>query len=208
MAQSTFNVLNGSGVISKGSQSTWTDARDAASGTIDSSDNVASGYSTLRNPVYDNGRFFMGFDTASLPDDAVISDAKIRVYIVSRSGSDAETLNVVSMTSGDPTSLVTTDYVNVGATSFGTLSFGSAATSAYNDIELNASGIAAISLISTTKFAFRTTRDINNTTPNVDQSSGNSLNIDHSTGSGATFVMELVVTYKVPSAGAFLLNFI
>ena len=198
MAQTTFNVLDGSGLIEKTGQGTWAGARDAASGTISTADNVASGYSTFRNPVYDNGRFFMGFNTAALTTAATITAAKIRVYIVSRAGTDAETLNVVSMTSGNPESLVGTDYVNFGTTSFSSLAFGSASTSAYNELTLDANGIANINKTGVSKFCFRTTRDIDNTAPTVDQPSGNSLNIDHSSASGATNILELVVTYTLP----------
>jgi hypothetical protein len=199
MSTLTANVLNGSGLIAKIGQASWSAARDAASGTIDSTDNVAAGYSTYRNPIYDNSRFFMGFDTSSIPNNATIQSAKIKVYVVSRSGTDPETLNVVAMSSGNPESLATTDYVNAGSTIFGSLAYADASTSAYNEITLNASGIAAISLTGITKLAFRTTRDINNTTPTVDQAGGNSLNIDHSTGSGAANVLQLVVEYTAPT---------
>lgn len=205
---STFNVLDGSGLITKDGQGTWAGARDAASGTVSTGDNSPAGYSTFRSPVYDCSRFFMGFDTSSIPENATITAAKIKVYVVSRTGTDAETLNVVSMTAGDPTSLVGGDFVNFGTTSFGTLAYGSATTSAYNDISFNASGIAAISTTGTTKLCFRTTRDINNTAPTVDQPGGNFLAIDHSSASGAANLLKLEVTYTVPdNGGSFLLNF-
>jgi hypothetical protein len=199
MAVTVFTVSTGTGIITKDGQATWAGARDSATGTITvPTVATASAYSTYRNPVYDNGRSFFGFNTSALTSYATIVSATFDIYVTARSGTDAETLNVVQMTSGDPTSLVVGDYINAGATSAGSLAFGSASTSAYNNITLDATGLSWISKTGVTNLALRTSRDINNSAPTVDQPSGNNLTMGYA--GGYANPATLTVTYTLPSS--------
>lgn len=154
-------------------------------------------------------RSFFLFDTSSLGASAIISGATFSTY-----GSAS---NTKSNQLGDPdyclgsaspasdSTLVAADYQTRGTTRFGAISYASFTASQYNDITLNASGLANISKTGISKFSGQLSWDIDNSF--VGSWAGNA-----SSGFRATFAdtsgtnqdPKLVVTFS--SGGAFLLN--
>jgi hypothetical protein len=150
-------------------------------------------YSTLR-------RAFILFDTSSLTSAAIISGAVLSVYGggLKTTGLGTPDLHVGSSTPASNTALVSADYSQRGTTSFGSISNASFSTSAYNDITLNASGIAAINKTGVSKFSLQLSWDINNSfTGSWASSAESEFSIVMSdTGSNKP---KLVITYTLPT---------
>lgn len=113
-------------------------------------------------------RSFTLFDTSAIPDTDTISSATLSVYgVTKRNSSGSPDLHVSASNPASNTAIATGDYDAISDTSFGSLSYASFTNSAYNDITLNSSGEAAISKTGVTKFALRTSWDINNDTTGI-----------------------------------------
>lgn len=161
-------------VRTNSSDDTWTNQRDdtGTSGEASDTANVnALGvvHGTSTNYHYFT-RGFVLFDTSSLPDGDAISAATLSIY-----GFDSQTtisggeLGIVSSSPASNTAIVPGDfyrYTHFGSTEFGTrIAAGSWITGAYNDITLNASGLANISKTGVSKFGFRTGFDLDDSAP-------------------------------------------
>lgn len=165
-------------------QAVWANARNGVGATAFGLAQCETSFTAGEYRV-DHG--FIHCDSSSLPDLATISSAFVRVNGSLGANPDTLTLHVVSSTAANtPTAA---DWANIGATSFGSVAFASFATG-NNDISLDASGIANISLTGYSKFGLRTDRDINNSAP----AGTNYVNITQSN-------CLLSVTYEVPSDG-------
>lgn len=100
------------------------------------------------------------FDTSALTADATVSAETLSIYLFAlTTGLGTTSLQVVASTPASDTDLVAADYAELGTTSFASLAFGSVADAAYNDLTLNASGLAAISKTGITKYGTRTEWD-------------------------------------------------
>lgn len=110
------------------------------------------------------------FNTADIGSGSTISAATFEVYFNSPITAPSDTTNlrdlhIVSSTVSTNTTLASTDFAQVGGTSFGSIAYGSLATLAYNLITLDASGQANISKTGVSRFALRTYADLTNTAP-------------------------------------------
>lgn len=111
-------------------------------------------------------RMFLPFDTSAIPADAVSIDAVVlRVYPSAVGSGGGGTVNVVASTQASSTTVATSDWSNVGATSFAAVNFSAFSTGAYNDITLDANGRAAVVKAGTTKLALRASHDLSGTAP-------------------------------------------
>lgn len=102
------------------------------------------------------------FDASGLPDAAVVSSATLSLYGVSKSDEFPITpnINIYASTPASPTALVDADYGRTGGANPTPFSdtpktYADWSTGAYNDFDLNASGIAAISTTTVSKFSAR-----------------------------------------------------
>lgn len=136
----------------------------AGAGTgIDSSSNVLyieiDGSSTS-NQYAQLWRSIMTFNTASLTSGAVITGAKLKIYIVNNAdGFGSLTFNVVGATPSANNNIVAADFSQLGTTKFSADTSITQSTSAYLEITLNASGIAYINKIGVTGLGVRLTCD-------------------------------------------------
>ena len=163
------NTFDGGGQTA--ASATYAGARGAA---------TAAGNATATNDQVCGNRLVAGnyyvsftehlYDTSSLTASATISSANEQLFgtNLAFTNTDSDSVVLVSSNPASNTNYTDSDFPNRGATSFGSLAFASWSQTGYNTITLNASGIAAISLTSITKFAHRTLNDLNNTTPTGD----------------------------------------
>lgn len=122
----------------------------------------------LSNSTYYIQRGFLYFDSIDLPNDAVITAARIRLESAARAQADAghSDLHIVQGIQNDP--LVVSDY---GAHLSQTTSGGSVAYAdipsplAFYWLALNATGLTWINLTGVTLFCLRLSGDIDNLTP-------------------------------------------
>jgi len=149
---------------------TWAAARDGAGNAAYPSvtAGVFSGSVKWSASNWEVDKGFTLFDTSSIPDGDTISSATMSYYqhtAGNNVNTDGDTAHVVSAAPASNTNLVAGDFTTAGSASYGSLAFASWTNDAYNDISLNASGIAAISKTGVTKFALRSQRDIDNSAP-------------------------------------------
>lgn len=205
----TVNIYpySGDGDIAH-SNSRWSRVWSASSGTTatyntsNATVGVGLGFSIRRG--------FIPFDTSSLPDDATITLAKLKLYVNSKLNSDndgTDWLSISQATQTSTSSLNTSDYNDVG--DIGNITQGvdpaerkditNIATGAYLNFELNAAGKSWINLVGPTKFAILEGHDLTNSPYNGSGSSWNSVNFNTSEAPGTTTDPILEVTYTVPS---------
>ena len=182
---------------------TYSTVRSAGTGTsTDYTDTriwVRTGFSASVYYVY---RGFILFDTSSITSGATIS-AAVQSFVVGV-GDHQETngghaaVHIVSSTPASNTALATSDFGNVGSTSFASIADASivANNSTYNDLTLDANGRANVSKTGISKFAYRVSGDLNNNTP----TGTNGGEIRSSNNSGTSTDPKLVVTYTTSTA--------
>jgi hypothetical protein len=113
--------------------------------------------------IFRGGLFF---NTASLPDGAVITSASLRLWGVSNySTTDFNLIIVRGADLNDPP--VAADYGDLldETVSRGSKSTSGWVTGGWNSISLNSTGLSEISKTGTTKFGLRSSRDIGSSTP-------------------------------------------
>ena len=155
-ATESFSTLRGGNGTSN---DTATDPQTFAN-IIDDPDNVH--FSEIRR-----GNFV--FNTASLADTDVVSSATLSLRGTAKKDNLSITpdLDIVQAVTASNSAGTNTDYQNMLATVFGSVTYSGYSTSGYNDIVLNASGIANVSVTSVSKFGARTSNDVTNTAPAV-----------------------------------------
>jgi RHS repeat-associated protein len=208
----TFYPQAGDGSIFK-TGTTWADAHDATTGTTVSAtattlyvDTAKESSTTLRV-----SRGFIPFNTASLPDNATITDAKLKVYVSSKTDNDNDGddfVTVVQSTQPSTTTLTTADYDLAGAVHSPVEGIATTerkditnvTTGAYLTFTLNATGQSWISKTSNTKLALREGHDVKDTAFAGTTGQYNRLAIRASEYSGTSSDPKLEVTYTIPGA--------
>lgn len=125
-------------------------------------------YQGTTSPNYSRcGRAIFLFDTSSITDGDDIDGASFGVNITLKADSNSEVdMVVVGTTPASNTALVAGDYNQFGSTAFSSsLGYSSVATASYHYLDLNASGLAAISDTGITKLGVRCSDDLNDTAP-------------------------------------------
>ncbi len=165
---STFPATSGDGYVRNTGTSSWATLRSAGSGTAafpsGSGVNVyADSLSDFTNRYIDRG--FIAFDTSSIGSGTTISSASLWIYVLSHAADAGGSFAIVSGTQASTSTLATSDFSAVGSTEFCTrVGFG-LTDNAWKEVVLNASGIAAINKTGTTKFALRSSFDLDNSEP-------------------------------------------
>jgi len=98
------------------------------------------------------------FNTAGLPDDAVLTSAVLSFYITHKgdNGSFTPDLCLYSVATASDTDFVPADYGTFGTTEFSDkLTYASMTLNAWNNFTLNAAGLASISKTGVSKFGVR-----------------------------------------------------
>jgi hypothetical protein len=142
------------------------------------------------------------FDTSALTSSATISAATFRLYCTALTDtlSIANDLCVVASTVTSDNTLANSDYQSIGSTEFASrFAWASWSTSAYNDLALNATGIAAVSLTGVTKIATRADDDLDNTEPSVSFVDGNKNEPTVQAADNGSNEPQLDITYTLPS---------
>lgn len=160
--------------------------------------------SSTSNQYADITRSIYLFDTSTLADTANITAAVFSLYregstdTLTGGSSANSTWELVASTPASNTALVAADFSQVGSTSFGSSAIHADLTnSVYNNITLNASGLAAISKTGVSKFAIRFKWDLDNTTTGITWASGGEIRsiVSNADTSGTSQDPKLVVTY-------------
>ncbi len=122
---------------------------------------------TVLDRWFNMSRGIMLFDTSSIPAGAAIISARLRLYVETKADTNfSQSVNVVASTPASNTALVNADYGQLAATAFITAAtIASLTTSAYNNLTLNATGLAAITRAGITKLGLRLSSDFNNVEP-------------------------------------------
>lgn len=157
-----FSNANGDGEVWV-SGASWSAAHDATSGTAEVNTTPSAVYS---EPGTFMGRIFLPFDTSSLPDNATITSATLRVFVTVVNDNDNDGndfIRVVESTQASNTLLAGGDFDAVGTTALATdIDIGTISTDAFLDFTLNSTGIALISTSGFTKLALREGHDVLN----------------------------------------------
>jgi hypothetical protein len=185
--------------------SAWATLRDATDGGyVDISDYPVKCYMSATTNKWDEiKRTFLLFDTSALTASATISAATISLKGDGSTTYDQEgtaQLGIVATTPASNTSATTADYDQFGTTELATrVDFGSWSTSAYNDLPLNATGIAAISKTGVSKFGARISWDTDNAEPTWNATKKiNTLSWVRPSATSSTDP-KLVITYTLPA---------
>lgn len=161
---SRYGVDEAIGTIRAGAGNSHNDSGGAGTGM------VSLGASSTLNQWAAMDRGFFLFDTSALTAAATISAAVLSFIAntkddsLSGESSANSAVVLVASTPASNTDLVDADFSQVGTTEFGrTGNQSTISTVAYNDITMNASGIAAVSKTGVSKFALRYGWDFDNT---------------------------------------------
>jgi len=206
MSQQIFYPCVDGFVTDSTSNQTWA-AKRAAGGT-GSNDSGTSGslcyigaslIYDLWNSIH---RALLVFDTSALPDNAVISDAYIRVFIYGKNLtlSISPSVGVYSSNPASPTAIVPGDFDSVGGTLFSnSITYANIQVGAYNQFNLNSSGRAAISKTGYSKFSFREVVYDGGGSPPTWTSEQYLSVFYRPTEYGASYKPQLVVIYTAPA---------
>ncbi len=157
--------------------------------------------STTSNQFSENIRAIWTVDTSSIGDADVISSATFSLYGIAKSnGLGSPDLHIAGATPASDNNLVTGDYGQVQTTSYGSVTYAGYSTTGYNDITLNATGIAAVSKTGVTKFSGQTSWDLNNSfTGSWSSSAASYFQCRFADQTGTTNDPKLVVIYSTPA---------
>lgn len=148
----TFSVIrNGAGTVIDDTASTAVTGFLRAAAT-------ASQYATLERGIF-------VFDTSAIPDADSVSSVTLSLYGFNKSdGLGTPNLVVVSATTASNTALVASDFAiaGFGVTSYSSITYATFSITAYNNLGLNAAGLANISRTSVSKFGTMLSWDFDN----------------------------------------------
>lgn len=150
-------------------------------------------------------RLIACFDTSSITSTPTISSATLSLFEPNSGNTQMqigdENIVVCAGVPASTTALANADYQNA----FGTVDWGHITTpvtkNAYNDIPLNATGIANISKTAITKLGVRFNQDITGTPLTWISNKFNAMQVSLSNTSGTSQDEKLTVNYSVPGMG-------
>jgi hypothetical protein len=191
-------------------QAQWNIAHAAAIADVSSTDAIRSsfvGSGCQGNKAVSIGRGFFSFDTSSLPDNAVITSARLKLHITGKANNKNDGTDFVAVVQGrqaSPLSLSNTDYVNAGdnilnpTEGSNRVDITSIVINAFTSWDLNAAGLSWISTTGYSNFALREGHDILNFWAAFKNGQGNSLSVAMSEQAGTALDPVLEITYIVP----------
>lgn len=145
------------------SGASWSAAHDATSGTAEVNTTPSAVYS---EPGTFMGRVFLPFDTSTIPDNATITSATLRVYVTVVNDNDNDGndfIRLVESTQASETLIAGADFDAVGTTALATdIDIGTVSTNTFLDFTLNSTGLALINTSGFTKLALREGHDVLN----------------------------------------------
>ena len=167
-------------------------------GTVHNTENYLDVGQQKLGTIYNIKRAFLFFDTSSIPSNAIISSATIKLYGKEDHSSTDFNIVIQKGSSGHPVDPLQTDdydkdwYSGEGNDQFHTSSF---LTTGYNTITLNSNGINWIEKGSgaKTKFCIRSSRDKTPTSP-----TGDEYVYFYSANNADSFKPKLTVEYNCP----------
>lgn len=193
------------GVVRAENTTTYSLARDAATGTS-ASDTIASdafitNYKVSASSWYVRRGFF-GFNVSSVGSDTMSAV----VFSICGSGDNFENVDTdgIEIVSGSPasnTALSTGDFDAIGSTSYATklLSAWDKTINTYNNFTLDSTGISYVDGWSSVGFLVtRSTKDLSNTAP----TGGNACNCLYAETSSTTSDPKLVITHSAGGGGS------
>lgn len=180
----------------------------AGSGHDDTSGNnhfvLAYSCSTTKDKWINMIRSIFLFDTSALTADATISAAVMSLDGSGKNDGSSSTpnTNVYSSAPASNDDLVNGDFDSLGTTEFATsITYADWDTAGYNDFTFNATGRAAVSKTSISKFGCRNpSYDVGATPPAWVFGASATLRCNHAETTGTGDDPKLVVTYTLPGA--------
>ncbi len=160
---------------------------------------------TLGLSIY---KSLFSFDTSTLPDDAIILDAKLYVYVTTKRNNLNDGNDFFSIVSGmqsSPTTLAKSDYSKVGDNATNPtegsnrLDLTNVLINSYSVWTLNQNGTSWISKTGYTQLGIREGHDISNIPPALGGNQGNYLGFHYSEQSGTIQDPYLDITYTTSS---------
>jgi len=205
----TFYSGGGDGYIDSVA-STWDTAHDASTGTSTQDTNAYSYASSMHWSSYEILRAFLPFDTSSLPDDASITSANLKVYafVTENEDNDGDDwITVVQTTQASTSGLVTGDFDQAGSinnpvegvSTSDRKDITSITTGQYLTFPLNSFGKSWISNTGFTKLGLREGHDVIDSP--IATSKRDNFIINTSEYSGTSRDPYLEVTYTSASTG-------
>ncbi len=204
-----FYANTGDGSIYKTATS-WDPAHDAVSGTsaIYTGTTLTAGSGKSGSTTYRLDRAFFGFDTASLPDNATVTDSVLKVFVNSKLNNDNDGddwMTVVQGSQPSTSSLITADYDLAGSINTPTegvdvgerKDISTVATGQYLNINLNSAGKSWVSKTGSTKLALREGHDVVDSSVVLGSGQYNQLTLRTANYIGTTSDPMLSVTYTI-----------
>lgn len=216
---STFNPLAGDGFVIRTTSSgcdvtTWNNIHGLSSGaatyTSQKNDYVAStGCNSQARAFIHRG--FLAFDTSSIPDDAVVTDAVLKLYVHKKFNALDDGNDFIAVVEGrqaSATSLVGEDFDMAGSSitdpveGSERMDISAITTGGYNTWTLNSAGLSWISLTGQTKLALREGHDIQKIYPAYTAGQYNGIGYYLSEQITSNLIPVLEVTYTTGSGGS------
>lgn len=151
------------------------------------------------------GAIFINFDTASLPDDAIIDSGALLMYATAKGDAINQAQSYVTVTGlntmASATTLTATDFDQRAFTKYSDdLDITGITTSAYNTFTLNSTGLMNINLSAITKLNILVGHDIENVDPAANGS--NNVRFASEENATSTFRPVLKISYHQPASSA------
>lgn len=205
-----FHTLPGDGLVDRFGTS-WSAIHDASVGTsvntagTDAFVRIGNDYGTLRL-----SRAFLPFDTSAIPDDAIITAVRLKVYVtgISDAVNDGnDWVTVVTATQPSVTALTTSDFTRAGAITNPVellepaqrKDLSNVSNNQWLTFTLNASSTALVSKTGPTKLALRLGHDVLNVPFTGEFLQSNTLIFSAGERSGTDFDPSLEVEWMPPS---------
>lgn len=159
---------------------------------------------TVSNQYTDLNRIITLFDTSALEDTAVISAATQSAWGFGKAnGLGAADFCLVNTTPASNTDLANADYGQVGSTEYASrITYASAVfnNTQYNDMAMNATGIAAISKTGVTKTGYRFSYDLDGSGITWSSGAETRYTMRSADQTGTSNDPKLVITYSTSTA--------